>query len=847
MSKAKKSKAEEYKKKLNEFVKNNFKASETFDNILNRMHLQLDASESKSNEELVEEERKRITNILYKEVIEYNNTENIIEEEKIKTCVKFFRAKLDADKKLKNQINIKEIDTKEIDKKLSQLIETCHAHASLKSGVAEYKLEGKLEVFNYSGNPKNTPTASVIMRDARLQDSLQGVKGVLFEQAHVVDTYIANMAGVARGAIALIEKSDMAPINKENAKKQCIKLLYEHSEQLIKNRAKKTKNKDFAKSSVKEVEKFNDQILQNLKVYKKAKLLTIDRITFTSEKKLINALSEARTCAMMNTYEDHCHVVTIHRTIGNRGKEKNGFSFSAIGDPIPQDLRNDYNNIKKNKEGENVELPQWYKDKTLIEQKMIYDNIDNYLSGRCILSSQDRTVAGVVNYYTQLEGIVTHDGKIDKNRNIMLQRGTFGDRQTKHTYKKNVKACLEHLSGVAKNVTFQNVASNSIVGGLTTKKKENILHASMKDAVEELNQPNNVTYDQNGFNTLSAVTSIFSGGRAKAMENIIQSVGSVNNNDQTVGYNESADERVSYVGDNTTAEENKIEDDEIVSYVEGNTTAEEEEPVVSINCMSSKDRTSGVIDVLATELIGNNLIDKGDDFDEYQDFDEILDETIEANDFIALAEYAIIEKSGKTIETTEYSNFENKIKELKNLKQELENDLEEYKNSTEQFTIIEKPNSLNAQNLKEEYAKARISSGCNATLACRQGGTPGVFALKLLDSLKMLIGLGVTGSILKESVKQNQALAGLNKLKFTSKGIGEKVKNFLGVGEKYKEQLDLVKEAQRIQKEYEEEQRALLNIKNFAERVISEENNEIAPGTTPINTNQKITALIKQN
>ena len=127
-------------------------------------------------------------------------------------------------------------------------------------------------------------------------------------------------------------------------------------------------------------------------------------------------------------------------------------------------------------------------------------------------------MAGVVNYYAQVEGVLDSEGKIVKDKNIILQRGTFGDRQTKHSYPETVKACVGHMSRVASKVAFQNVATNSLLGKIFGKKKESILHASVKKAV---NDNTNTKYQQNGLNTLSLVTSFFR--RGKAVKNITTS------------------------------------------------------------------------------------------------------------------------------------------------------------------------------------------------------------------------------------------------------------------------------------------------------------------------------------
>ena len=660
----------------------------------------------------------------------------------------FELAKKNANKKLLNTLGgLKDINDIDIDKTLSELIQTCNAHTSLKSGVAEFKLDKKLKVFNYSGDTEPTPEASVIMRDARLQDFINNNTNLfkpplLRKPAHVADTYIANMAGTARGAIALIDKSDMSEEEKKTAKEECITLLKKKSQKVIainnntvQSEVKydnagfgrpdfrpfnerdygniETLREQFSENAAKEVQNFNDLLLKNLKVYKKSGALTINKKNFKSDEKLKEAISAARDCAMMNTSEDHCHVVTIHKTIGKEGNKKNGFSFSAIADPIPEGLRKDYKAIKnvdicnkeledflkKSSEGktskeelekifENFDvrflqtkyrkalskLPKWYKDKTPIEQKMIADNIDNYLSGRCVLSSQDRTVGGVVNYYIQREGVLDNEGKIDKSKNIIIQRGTFGDRQTKYSYPDNVKQNIQHMTRVAKKVIFQNVATNSLIGKKFGKKKENIMHDSVKNAVDDINGSNH-EYQQNGLNTLSLVTSFFR--RGKAIKNIIKSVN---------------------FQDKSIEQSLKNSNQETTQSLE-----EQQDQLVSMFCMSSKDRTSMGIMTVVTESFWESDEDK------------------------------------------------------------------------------------------KEYAQAIIDSGHNQTLASRQGGTPGVCALKLADSLKSVQGLGAIGELLKKSVDANEELSKLNKFETKKKGVVKKLKNFLGLGKDYMQALDDIK------------------------------------------------------
>ena len=300
--------AEEYKEKCNEVVKGYYKESHSFDDILSRTGLVTIA-------ELVDKDSK----------------------------AKFELVKITADKKLTQEV--KGLKLEDIDNQLAGLIETASAHTSLKLGIVQFKLrddEGnnqQLESFNYSGEGA-APKSNIIMRDARLQGELGG--GVNKVAGSTPDTYIAVMAGRIRGAVALIDQSTMTDKDKDKAKQNCIDLLQVSVRTLQYTTLPSTEKK--AVEHLSKIVKISTNKLidtleqQNIKIQNNNKPL--------EGKKLANALATARDFAMMNTSDDHCHVTTIHRSVGE-GKE-NGFSISAIADPISKQLREEY---KKNNDG----------------------------------------------------------------------------------------------------------------------------------------------------------------------------------------------------------------------------------------------------------------------------------------------------------------------------------------------------------------------------------------------------------------------------------------------------------------------------------------------------------------
>ncbi|MCF8462400.1 MAG: hypothetical protein K9G11_00640 [Rickettsiaceae bacterium] len=520
---------------------------------------------------------------------------------------KYTLAKQVADSKL--GVDVVSLKLDDIDKQLADLVETCSAHTSLKLGTPQFKMAGDgLESFNYSGDGK-PPKSSVIMRDARFQDQLKQ-EGVYFSKvaADTPDTHIAVMAGQARGAIALIDKSTMTADEKKAAKQECIELLKQSSTGILTApEDQKKKGKIFAG----EVKDFTAALVKKLQ----AKQITIDNgekpQSFKSEEDIKKALGTARDLAMMNTDHDHCHVVTIHPEV----QGKHGFSISAIADPIPEELRKGYKAIK-----DDVDKPKWYTAKSPLEQEMIKGNIDRYLSGKCVLSSQDRTAAGVVNYYAQVEGVVNSNGKVEKS--LIASRGTWGARKSGSSTQDIAAKCAKHIAGAVegKDVVFQNVASSI---GTSAERK---MHKSMKKATKDIE---NCKYRQNGLNMMNLF------GRAAGIKKIGQGI--------------------------------KEMDDK--------------GGLMHVNCMSSKDRTS----------------------------------------------FAIMMGAMKTLH--------GEAKEAKN------------------------------------YFSSMMRSGHNEMLASRQGGTPGVFAVKLKDTMKTTIGLGQYGKMYKALVDRNSSVAKLNKVKTTKTSL----------------------------------------------------------------------------
>ena len=498
--------AEEYKEKCNEVVRGYYEKSHSFNDIFSRTGLvakdeleKIDEEDHKAPTSPTKTNKPFFSLFSSSSASKYQYSEQQ-DQKKLSTKAKFDLVKKNADEKLTQTVSVLKLDG--IDQQLADVIEISSAHTSLKLGIAQFKLKDadgidqQLESFNYSGKGE-VPKSDILIRDARAQnelgDSVNKVAG------STPDTHIAVMAGRIRGAIALIDNSTMAKEDKDKAKQSCIDL-FQASVRTLQDTKIPATEKKAVKHFSKIVQTSNNLLIETLE---KQNIKIQDQDQPLKGKKLLNALATARDFAMMKTSRDHCHVTTIHRSV-EEGKE-NGFSISAIADPISKQLRGEYKNIKDFQDIKNGELPswyensgqkakeeikknllpQWYKEKTLLEQKMIAQNIDNYLSGKCVLSSQDRKTVGIANFWAQIEGVINNSGEVTNS--FISTRGTWGAR-TDNPTEEDQRIATENAKHIAKafdgKVLFQNVASNSIFG----KSAERVMHNSMRAAVKKLNE-----------------------------------------------------------------------------------------------------------------------------------------------------------------------------------------------------------------------------------------------------------------------------------------------------------------------------------------------------------------------
>jgi hypothetical protein len=137
----------------------------------------------------------------------------------------FELTKTRADEKLQTSINDLKIDN--IDKQLSDLIQLCSAHTSLKLRVSEFifqhnNAEVTLESFNYSRKGAS-PESKIIMRDGQLHYFLTDETFPVASE--IKDTHIAVMARRVRSAIAIINNSKLDQNDKSDKINSCVDLL----------------------------------------------------------------------------------------------------------------------------------------------------------------------------------------------------------------------------------------------------------------------------------------------------------------------------------------------------------------------------------------------------------------------------------------------------------------------------------------------------------------------------------------------------------------------------------------------------------------------------------------------